>query len=58
MILIIDPKTFKLTKYRSLIEARKWDRKLNYNTLRNKRLSFKGTKYKDLMIYRVKYYRD
>lgn len=42
--------------YRSLIEACKWDGRLKYQTLKEKKLSLKGNKYKNLMIYRVKYY--
>ena len=58
MICIIDPKTEKMAVYRSLIEACKWDGRLKYQTLKEKKLSLKGNKYKNLMIYRVKYYRD
>lgn len=56
MICIIDPKVEKMTVYRSLIEACKLDKTLKYSTLKNKKLSLKRTLYKNLMIYRVKYY--
>jgi hypothetical protein len=56
MILTIDPETGKMTDYRSLIDACKYNKSLKYYTLRKKKLSLKRTIYKKLWIYRVKYY--
>ena len=57
MILIIDPKTTKLTYYRSLIHACKWNKELKYSTLKNKSLSLNGIVYKGMWMYRINHSR-
>jgi hypothetical protein len=56
MIATINPETGNMTYYRSLIDACKMNKQLKYHTLRDKKLSTKRTLYKDLWIYRIKYY--
>ena len=57
MIVILDPKTMNTSYYLSLIQACKYEKTLKYQTLKDKHLSHKGTKYKGLYIYRYNHSR-
>lgn len=56
MIVTIDPETGKMTYYRSLVQACKYTKELNYYTLRKKPLSSNRIIYKGMWVYRIKYY--
>ena len=53
MIVIIEPKTGKMSYYPSLKQACKWEKWMRYTTLKDKSISDKPLIYKGKWIYRI-----